>query len=544
MTNIHPIQRFWKLLSRYKRELRHIYTYAIFIGMINLSLPLGIQAIIVYIQTGEISSSWLVLVTFVLFGIAIAGVFQVLQIRIVENIQQDIFARSSIEFAYRLPKMQLLELDNVHEPELVNRFFDVLTIQKGLPKILIDFSLASFQIVFGLFLLAIYSSYFIILGVALFFLLWFLIKLTGAKGLDASFKESKYKYKLVYWLEEIARTNKSFKLKASGKFHLKKTDEITANYLQAREQHFGVLVNQFQYFISFQVLIAAGLLLLGGMLVFQEQMTLGQFVAAEIVIILLINSVEKVIGIIDTIYDVLTALEKIGYVTDVPLDTNNGTNEVDDSKNPMSLELLNIGFRYPDMKKDLFKGFSATIQPRELVVVCGGSGTGKSTLLHLMTGIYNLHEGEILIDDIPFQHYKREKLYEQIGVYFPTNQLFAGTIRENIAVGRPISDKDIIEVNKILGLQKYVQLQGSGLHTDITSGGRKLPHKIIQKILLARIIVGKPRLLLMEDPLVFFEETETENIINYLTDKQRNWTLVVVTNNAYWKEKCDRIIEL
>ncbi|MGB1205089.1 MAG: peptidase domain-containing ABC transporter [Chitinophagales bacterium] len=544
MANIHPIQRFWRLLSRYKKDLRHIYTYAVFIGMINLSLPLGIQAIVVYIQTGEFSSSWLVLVTFVLMGIAIAGFFQVLQIRIVENIQQDIFARSSIEFAYRLPKMQLLELDNVHEPELVNRFFDVLTIQKGLPKILIDFSLASFQIVFGLVLLSIYSPYFIILGLLLFSLIWFLIKITGARGLDASIKESKYKYHLVYWLEEIARTNKSFKLKAASQFHLKKTDEITANYLYAREKHFSILVSQFKYFISFQVLIAAGLLLLGGMLVFQGQMNLGQFVAAEIVIILLINSVEKVIRIIDTIYDVLTALEKIGYVTDVPLDNNKGINEIDNSKSAISLELINIGFRYPYMKQYIFQNFSALIAANERVVISGESGTGKSTLLHLMSGIYNLQKGEILLNDIPLQHYKREKLYEQIGVYFPTNQLFAGTIRENIAVGRNISDKAIIEVNKILGLQKYVQLQENGLHTDITSGGRKLPRKIIQKILLARIIIGKPRLLLMEDPLLFFEENETEKIINYLIDKKRNWTLIVVTNNAYWKEKSTRIIEL
>jgi len=184
------------------------------------------------------------------------------------------------------------------------------------------------------------------------------------------------------------------------------------------------------------------------------------------------------------------------------------------------------------------------INANERVVIFGESGTGKSTLLHLMTGIYNLQAGEILLNDIPLQHYKREKLYEQIGVYFPTNQLFAGTIRENIVVGRDISDKAIIEINKILGLQKYVQIQENGLHTDITSGGRKLPKKVIQKILLARIIIGKPRLLLMEDPLLFFEENETEKIINYLMDKQRNWTLIVVTNNVYWKEKCTKTIEL
>ena len=141
-TTIPPVQRFWRLLRRYKFELRQIYAYAIFIGIVNLTLPLGIQAIINFLQTGELTTTWIVLVCFVLFGIAVTGTLQVLQLRVVENIQQDLFARSAFEFAYRLPRISFLQLDKIHAPELVNRFFDTLTIQKGLPKILIDFSLS------------------------------------------------------------------------------------------------------------------------------------------------------------------------------------------------------------------------------------------------------------------------------------------------------------------------------------------------------------------------------------------------------------------
>lgn len=194
-----PIKRFWRLLTRYKTELRQIYVYALFIGIVNLTLPLGIQAIINFLQTGELTSTWMILVGFVLAGIAITGVFQVYQLRIVENIQQDLFARSAFEFAYRIPKITFLELDKIHAPELVNRFFDTLTIQKGLPKILIDFSLAIFQIVFGLILLAIYSPYFILLGLSLALILWLIFKVTGPKGLSTSLKESKYKYQLAHW---------------------------------------------------------------------------------------------------------------------------------------------------------------------------------------------------------------------------------------------------------------------------------------------------------------------------------------------------------
>ncbi len=310
-----PMIRFWSLMRPFRSEVYQIYLYAILNGLVNLSLPLGIQAIINLIQSAQITTSWVVLVIFVLAGILVTGVFQILQLRLVENIQQDIFARSALEFAYRLPKIKLLELDRVHAPELVNRFFDTLTIQKGLPKILIDFSLAAFQVVFGLMLLAVYSSYFVILGVVLFFLLWVIYKLTAKHGLDTSLLESKYKYKVAHWLEEVARTNRSFKLNASCKLHLQKADTISLGYLKARENHFRVLLQQFQYFIGFRVFVAAGLLILGSVLVFEQQMNIGQFVAAEIVIILILNSIEKIIRSIDTIYDVLTGLEKIGYVT-------------------------------------------------------------------------------------------------------------------------------------------------------------------------------------------------------------------------------------
>ena len=254
---IPPLRRFWRLLRLYKGKIRQIYVYALFIGIVNLTLPLGIQAIINFLQTGELTTTWLILVGFVLVGIAITGLIQVLQLRIVENIQQDLFARSAFEFAYRLPRISFLQVDKVHFPELVNRFFDTLTIQKGLPKILIDFSLAIFQIIFGLILLTIYSPYFIILGLALAFILWVIFKITGPKGLTTSLKESKQKYLLAHWLEEIARVSRSFKLNAREQYHLQKTDGIVVDYLDSRESHFQVLVSQFKLFIGFKVIVAA-----------------------------------------------------------------------------------------------------------------------------------------------------------------------------------------------------------------------------------------------------------------------------------------------
>jgi ABC-type bacteriocin/lantibiotic exporter with double-glycine peptidase domain len=538
-----PIGRFWRILKLYRKEIRQIYIYALFIGIVNLTLPLGIQAIINFLQTGQFTTTWLILVGFVLAGIATTGVIQVLQLRIVENIQQDLFSRSAFEFAYRLPKISFLQLDKIHAPELVNRFFDTLTIQKGLPKILIDFSLAIFQIAFGLILLAIYSPYFIILGLALAFILWVIFKITGPKGLTTSLKESKEKYLLAHWLEEIARVSRSFKLISTEKYHLRKTDGIVEEYLGHRENHFQVLVYQFRLFIAFKVIVAAGLLLLGGFLVFQERMNIGQFVAAEIIIILIINSVEKVLLVTETIYDVLTALDKIGYVTDLELDESGGTGTVQEDKG-LSLKAKEIVFGFPDEKRKILYSVSFEIQPNEKVVLAGKSGSGKSLLLQILSGIHEIEDGELYINDIPFANYEREQLHNAFGVILPSNQLFEGTFRDNILLGRKIPEQELAEMLEMLRLDEYLIHQPKGIDSEVDSGGRRLPRSIIQKLHIARLIAGKPKLLLIEDPLEFIEDEEKRMIIDYIMDKRRPWTVMVVSDYYYWEEKCDRVIEL
>ena len=155
-----PVQRFWRLLRPDRKEIRNVYVYAFFFGLVNLSLPLGIQSIVNLIQGGQINTSWVVLVIFVIVGIAINGVLQVQQLKIAEHLQQKIFSRAAFEFAYRIPKVKLEALYRKYAPELMNRFFDVVAIQKGLSKILIDFSTASIQTIFGLILLSLYHPFF------------------------------------------------------------------------------------------------------------------------------------------------------------------------------------------------------------------------------------------------------------------------------------------------------------------------------------------------------------------------------------------------
>lgn len=126
-----PLKRLYSLLKLDRKDIFQTFYYAIFAGLLSLSVPLGIQAIVNLIQGGRVSTSWIVLVVLVTLAVGFMGILELMQIRVVENIQQRIFTRASFEFAYRFPKIKMNDFGTSYPPEQANRFFDVLTIQKG-----------------------------------------------------------------------------------------------------------------------------------------------------------------------------------------------------------------------------------------------------------------------------------------------------------------------------------------------------------------------------------------------------------------------------
>lgn len=541
-----PFRRFMNLLKTDKNEIYSIYIYAIFNGLVNLSLPLGIQAIVNLITGGEVSTAWIVLVVVVITGILVTGILQVMQLTISENLQQKLFVRSAFEFAYRIPRMKLQSVDKFYLPELTNRFFDTLSIQKGLGKILIDFSSSALQVLFGLILLSFYHPFFILFSILLMLITYLIIRITGPDGLRASLKESKYKYEVAHWLEELARTLETFKLAGKTNLPLDRTNDLVTNYLGARNKHFRILVSQYFSLIVFKVLIAAGLLILGGLLVINGQMNIGQFVAAEIIIILVIASVEKLIQTIDAIYDVLTAIEKIGNVTDIPLENEKGYQFTgEELTSGVDIELKSFSFRFDVPGSEVLRNINLKIKASEKICVAGFSGSGKSILLQLLAGLYEDYEGSITYNQIPLSNIDLLSLRSITGDSLFKEDIFRGTLRENISMNKEhISMKDIQRVSELVGLTDFIQSSREGFNTRLDPEGRRLPRSIISRIKLARALVGDPGLILLEDHYSYLEKDVVDRIINYLTDKNNTSTVITVTNDPNLASRFDRILVL
>jgi ABC-type bacteriocin/lantibiotic exporter with double-glycine peptidase domain len=539
-----PLQRFYNLLKLDRRDISQIFFYAIFSGLVSLSLPLGIQAIINLIQAGRVSISWIVLVLIVVIGVALVGILSLMQLRITENLQQKIFVRSSFEFGYRLPKIKFEEMYNQYPPELANRFFDTLTIQKGTSKLLIDFSTALLQIVFGILLLSLYHPFFIFFGVLLAFLLYSIFRFSFAAGLSSSLKESKYKYKVVSWLQEIARNNFSFRKQENFDFALEKNNHLVAEYINYREKHFKVIKRQFTQLIGFKVIITASLLLIGGYLVLNQKMNIGQFVAAEIIILLVINSVEKIIIGLESLYDVLTSVEKIGQIVDLKMEEPREENS-DYCFTNLSIETENLKFKYPDATDAILSEINLKIEPSEKIYLDGVNGSGKSTLIRILAGFIQPTSGSFFINDDTYRKIDITQYRSQISTITHGETPFEGTVLENITMNNPsISNEDIKWAIESVQLGSFIKTLPEGLDTKIFPDGRQLSSSNAQKILLARSIVNKPKILFYEDPLDKMDEEASKEIIDFLTYSSNPWTVIVSSKNTYWEEKCSRKITL
>ncbi|MEQ8324347.1 MAG: ATP-binding cassette domain-containing protein [Vicingaceae bacterium] len=544
--NFSPMQRFFKLLQPDKKEIRNVYAYAVFNGLVSLSLPLGIQAIVNLIQGGQISTSWIVLVVFVVLGVAITGVLQIFQLRITENLQQRIFTRSAFEFAYRIPRIRLEVLYRHYAPELMNRFFDTVSVQKGLSKILIDFSAASLQVIFGLILLSFYHPFFILFSLVLILLVLAIFRFTAKKGLSTSLDESVIKYEVAHWLEELARASNTFKLAGFSSLPLNRMNKTLSGYLNARDAHFKVLVQQYSLLIVFKVVVATGLLAIGGILVMEQLMNIGQFIAAEIIILLVMNSVEKLILSLETIYDVLTALAKIGQVTDLEIENTEGMNIAEKGRSEgLSVEFQDVDFIYPGSHYKTLENASFQLRAGERILVTGQNNSGKSSLLRLLAGLYSAESGSITYDGLSKGNIAIDSLRSIIGDSLSQELIFDGTVAENISVGRPQATIDNVRwAAKSMGVDSYISTLPKGYDTQLDPLGKGLPGSIIKKILLARSIADKPRLLLIENDLEQINEIERKKIIDFLTSKENPWTLVVVSSDTFMINAVDRVLNI
>lgn len=520
----------FEYVTKEKKDVTNIYFYAILNGLVQLSVPLGIQSIVSFVMGATMATSIYILIAFVVLGTWLVGYFRLKVMQIIEKIQQKIFVEFSLAFAEKLPKVNLSATRKYYLPELVNRFFDTQNLQKGISKILLEIPTALIQILFGILLLSFYHPWFLVFGALVVICVVIIFRFTMESGIKSSIEESDKKYEVASWIEDIAASLKTFKLNSKTEAHLSGTDERVVKYLDDRTSHFRVLVFQYKTIIAFKVVITLVMLVIGTYLLVNQQLNIGAFIATEIVVLSIMSAVEKLIISLESYYDVIAALAKLNKVTTLQ-EEKFGEITFDHNNDGFEVEFKDVNFAFNDHHR-ILENINFKIPENSLTVISGQLGAGKSLLLNMMTGFYDPTSGSILFDKIPLKNIDKVSLRSQIGMYLEDMTIIKGTVYENITLGQnETSAEQILEIAEEIGIEDFSSQFSNGFFTNVSETDTEISFSSKKKILLLRAFAGERRLLILEDPLDGMNDTFKTKMTEYLLKLKEKTTIIIVSED-------------
>jgi ATP-binding cassette, subfamily B, bacterial len=532
-----------KYITKEKKDVTNIYFYAILNGLVSLSIPLGIQSIISFVMGATMVTSIYLLIFFVVLGTFFVGHFRLKVLQIIEKIQQKIFVEFSIAFTEKLPRADLSSSRKYYLPELVNRFFDVQNLQKGISKILLEIPTALIQIAFGILLLSFYHVWFLAFGGLVVLSVVVIFRYTMESGIKSSIEESDKKYDTAAWIEDIAGSVKTFKMHSENETHLQGTDERVLEYLDHRTSHFKVLMFQYKTIIAFKVIITLVMLVIGTYLMLNQQLNIGAFIATEIVVLSIMAAVEKLIISLESYYDLIASYAKLTKVTELKEETDG---DIELSRKPYGteVEFKDVSFGFQDAHP-ILNDLNFKIQPNTLNVITGNTGAGKSLLLNMMAGFYEPISGAVLFDKIPLKNLNKPLFRSQVGLYLENMKVIQGTVQENILLGNSRSDtENILQVSEKIGIENISHLFSNGFYTDISETDSEITFSSRKKILLLRTLLGEKRLILLENPTAGMPEEFQQKLLQHLHEVKERATVVVVSSDQHLIAGADRHLHL
>jgi putative ABC transport system ATP-binding protein len=540
-----PLRRFIEILRGEWDDVWIVLTFAMVVGVLALATPIAVEALVNTVAFGRFLQPIVILASMLLGVLMFSAALRGVQTYVVEIIQQRLFARVASDLAYRLPHAQLEALDQHYAPELVNRFFDVVTLQKVAANILVDGITLVVTTLLGMAVLAFYHPWLLGYDILLLTMIVLIIFGLGRGAVTTSIKESKQKYYMAAWLEELARCPLAFRTEGGAEFALDRADWLTHDYIMARKKHFRILIRQILFALGLQAVASTVLLGLGGWLVVSGQLTLGQLVAAELIVTMIVGSFAKMDKHLEGFYDVMAAMDKLGTLFDLPVEKTGGLlhwPELGESK-PPTIRLHAVSYSYPQGNKVL-DGVSFTVGSGDIVGINGATCSGKSTLCELIYGLRSPTFGHLTIDGIDPKDFRPDVLRRKVALVRDI-ETFHGTISENVHLQRPdIGTNDVHDALHFVGLLDEILTLPEGLDTHICSHGRPLTENQCRRLMLARALAARPGILLLDGLLDPLPDPDLESLLPSLFDPNLNCTMVIVSGRQRVLDRCHRVIPL
>ncbi len=519
-------------------DIAIILVYSIFVSLLSLATPVAVEAMVTTVMFGVVIWPIIWLALMLLLCLTIACVIHAAEAYVIEVLQRRIFVRTATDFAERLPRVTMETYEKHYGPETVNRFFDVLQVQKSASTLLMDCVSILLTTAIGLLVLAFYHPYLLAFGIGLICCMG-VILILGRGAIAKSLDESHAKYEVANWLQELARSPRSFKTGGGISLATHRAEHLAKHYVEARISHFKVVYRQFIFGLALFVIANVLLLSIGGYLVMIRQLTQGQLIAAELIVGLVIASFLKLNKYLDAWYDFCTAIAKLSHVTDLPLERKGGASFSCSEGIQVRVKELSYQGQHTILDR-----LSWVVEARQKVALSGKSGAGKSVLLDVIAGLREPTTGVIELDGVDLRDLELESIRREVA-HVGSAEIFADSIIENLRVGREgIGLHEVREALSIVGIDSIVQNLPDGLQTPLIPTGSPLSFSQSLRLCVARSILGNPRLLIIDGVLDLIDLDDSPQLLDALFSPEAPWTLIVATRSPRVIERCDKVIGL
>ncbi len=542
--HVSPERRFFRLLKAERQDIITLLIFSVFSGILYLAAPLAVDSVVSNLAFGGQAQPYvqaIVVLALALFAaLGLQAVVSGFQYYISDIIQRRIFVRTAADLAYRLPRVKAQSLDEVHAPELVNRFLDVVTAQKSTALLLLDGVNLIFSSLIGMLLLALYHPLMLMFVVILLALIALSMWLLGKGAVSTSIAESRVKYDVVNWFEEIAAFPFAFKGPGGYQMAAERANQLATEYLQRRSGHFRIVMRQIVALLVLSVLAAAVLLILGSWLVVSQQITLGQLVASELIMGSIVTAMAKMGKKLEAWYDAMAAMDKLGHIFDLEIEREDGEQPLK-REGGAEVRACEISFGYHE---PLFAKKNFTVSSGSRAAIVGPHGSGASSLLDILFGLRQPNEGHVSIDGLDLRSWYLEALRESV-MLLRRDEIVDGTVVENLRLGRvDVGLDEIREALERVGLLDVLLHRPEGLNLRLKVGGAPLSGNQRTRLLLARALVQRPRLLLIDELFDSLDDESFGLLETAILDPSLTWTVILATRDHDVTKRCDQIIEL
>ncbi len=526
-SGITPLRRLMAMVKLERPGLYIVLLYALFNGILTLVAPITVQALVTTIALSSLVQPLIVLALLLFAALSLQAFLQATKALAVELLERRLFVRVAEDFGHRLPRMAPDMGRKVDMRELTNRFFEVVSMQKAMSTVLLDTLGLFLQTIVGLILLGFYHPVLLAFDAILVIALIIIVVPFARGALGTALAESSAKYKMAAWLEILAESPNIFRTQAARAAANARTEGLATLYLAKRSAHFRILFRQIIGGLALQVFALASLLAVGGWLVMADQLTLGQLVAAELVVSTLGYGFAKLGSSLGKVYDLAVGATKLSVVVDVPLER----------RTPGEVTKLSASTLY----LPLAGGTTTALNHGANVAVHGGPGSGKSFFLRTLAGLEPANEKGYRVGETPLVTISREALAE-LATLIDSDPLFPGTLRENLAFGREPST--LRRVLDRVGLGDTEAKLPDGLNTQITHTGFPLSDVEVARVKIARAMLSGSTWILVDRVLDEAYDHGDPALKRVLDESIEGPSFIVVTDREDVAECCSRSILL